>query len=121
MAVEQKQMDMDVLADAPGDGNGDAFAAAEAYAERCKRLAMPVEPSIAVWLRLGGGSLQVPFQSSLLPACEFLAQSQGLKKLSFRSASAPRGTGNANARVLRTRLGEQFLTAACWWHPADPA
>lgn len=93
-------MDMDVLADAPGDGNGDAFAAAEAYAERCKRLAMPVEPSIAVWLRLGGGSLQVPFQSSLLPACEFLAQSQGLKKLSFRSASAPRGTGNANARVL---------------------
>ena len=37
---------------------GDAFAAAEAYAERCKRLAMPVEPSIAVWLRLGGGSLQ---------------------------------------------------------------
>ena len=39
-------------------GAGEAFAAAEAYAERCKRLAMPVEPSIAVWLRLGGGSLQ---------------------------------------------------------------
>lgn len=32
---------------------------AEAYALQCQRLAMPVEPTIAVWLRLGGASLQV--------------------------------------------------------------
>lgn len=88
------------------EDSSQAFQAAEAYAERCKRLSMPVDPSIAVWLRLGGSSLQVPFQSSLLPACEFLAQCQGLKKLSFRSAYAPSGTGNANARVLRHILAK---------------
>ena len=43
---------------------------------------------------------QVPFQSCLLPACDFLSQSRSLRKLSFRAGHALRGTGNANARVL---------------------
>ncbi|CAK9082963.1 Uncharacterized protein SCF082_LOCUS39400 [Durusdinium trenchii] len=89
------------------DEGGGSWEAAEAYAQRCQRLNLPLEPTIAVWLRFGGATLQVPSHSSLLPACDFLAQGQGLKALSFRSAGfAARGTGNANARVLRHVLAK---------------
>lgn len=51
--------------------------------------------------------MQVPFQSCLLPACDFLANSSGLKQLSFRAAGhVARGMGNANARVLRHVLAK---------------
>jgi len=80
---------------------GEGFLAAASYADNCRRLGFSVEPAIAVWLRLGGECLQVPCESCLLPACDFLANSQGLRKLDFRPAYAARGAGNVNARVLR--------------------
>eukprot|EP00930_Biecheleria_cincta_P046155 TRINITY_DN31835_c0_g1_i1.p1 TRINITY_DN31835_c0_g1~~TRINITY_DN31835_c0_g1_i1.p1 ORF type:complete len:525 (-),score=75.82 TRINITY_DN31835_c0_g1_i1:70-1614(-) len=86
----------------------EGFREAEAYAEQCRRLLMPVETSIAVWLRLGGESLEVPHDSSLLPACEFLSRSTALRRLSLRCRKAygTRGAGNANARVLRYVLAK---------------
>ena len=50
------------------DGAGQADA--EAYALQCQRLAMPVEPTIAVWLRLGGASLQVRASKGLRKGLE---------------------------------------------------
>eukprot|EP00440_Ansanella_granifera_P028668 gb/GFBE01031142.1/.p1 GENE.gb/GFBE01031142.1/~~gb/GFBE01031142.1/.p1 ORF type:complete len:488 (+),score=93.42 gb/GFBE01031142.1/:1-1464(+) len=87
---------------AAASAENEGLARAEAYAEQCRRLLLPVEISIAVWLRLGGDSLQVPHTNSLLPACDFLAESTTLRRLSLRChrGYGVRGSGNANARIL---------------------
>mmetsp|Transcript_26043 Transcript_26043/g.82309 ORF Transcript_26043/g.82309 Transcript_26043/m.82309 type:complete len:537 (-) Transcript_26043:165-1775(-) len=81
--------------------------AVDAYAEQCRRCSMSVDPSVAIWLRFGGESLQIsgniPYEGCLLPMYDFIAESMTLRRLSLHVPSAyrARGTGNSNARVLR--------------------
>lgn len=80
---------------------------ADAYSAQCRRFGMQVDPTVATWLRFGGESLQVsehvPFDACLLPVFDFIVQSKTLRRLSLFVPGAyhARGSGNANARVLR--------------------